>query len=216
MHVNGAVRQRDALWRSRAATGVKELSDRVFVVREDIGTFGGSGGKKFFVLGIEVDGLHARPRFEQGLNQRPELRFIEQNFGFGMAEDPAQFGGRQPDIEGHHHPPRLNDAVIPFEELMRIEAEVADSIRLFDPKQRKGGSQALTAFAKLGVSKAFATTDYPFFPAVEIYRPVHAAQRCQRNLHAKSLPIFLWHKLLFRSIAPEANPKHSTLWPTGD
>ena len=66
-----------------------------------------------------------------------------------MLHDGAQFGGRQADVERHHDGAGLRHAVIAFQQLVRVEAEIADAVARLHAGALQSGGQLLAALAEL-------------------------------------------------------------------
>ena len=104
-----------------------------------------------------------------------------------MIEDADQLRRRQAHVQRHYHRVRLDDAVIAFEKLVVIEAEIRDSIAGPDSPRVQRRRQPFTTLAELSVSEAPRSADYPDFSPVQIHRAMHAADRRQGHDHEFSL-----------------------------
>ena len=80
-----------------------------------------------------------------------------------MAQDRAQFRRREPHVERHHHGVGLGHAEVAFEQLVGVEAEVADAVAGLDAAAGQGGGQPLAALAELGVSEPLRSADDRLF-----------------------------------------------------
>ena len=98
------------------------LSSKLFV--------GEIGNGNFLVERDEALDLAAsRP---QHLHQRREIVFKQQHPRAGMIQDIGELQLGQADVERHHDSARLHHAVIAFQQLMIVEAQVGDAIAVLD------------------------------------------------------------------------------------
>src|SRR5580704_8991723 len=101
-----------------------------------------------------------------------------------MVQDVHEFRLRQPDVQRHHDAARLNHAVIPFDQLMIVKAEICDTVAGLDAKFRERRGQRLTALSHLTVRElAVSANDAHLFPE-QIYGAVQTTQRSQGNEHS--------------------------------
>src|SRR5213078_3438988 len=78
---------------------------------------------------------------------------------------------------------RLHDAVIAFEQLVVVEAEIGDALARLEAFRFECRGQALAALAELGISEAAGSTHHSGFASIQIYCAVHAADRRERDDH---------------------------------
>ena len=140
--------------------------------------------EKILVFGIEIDGAHRRPGLAELFHEGREIVFIEQNARLGMPQDRAQLGGREADVERHHHGAGLRHAEISFQQPVRVEAEKADAVaRLHAGPLQSADASLSQRSPNCGVGEPLRAADDAFFGAIEIDAAMQAAQRRQGNFH---------------------------------
>ena len=76
---------------------------------------------------------NARASGAQLLHNRRELWFVDEQRGLGVPQDARQLRGGKTHIERHNDPTRQNHAVIAFQQLVGIEAQVRDAPARLEP-----------------------------------------------------------------------------------
>src|SRR6185312_9729769 len=132
VEIEGTVGEHDAFWRAGAAAGIEELRDLVFVVRSNVDGVRAAVANEVFVFGVEIDGSERRRAGVEKADGGRELRLIEQNFGFGVGDDGGELGTREAHVERHHDGADDGGAVIAFEKLVGVVAEVSDAVAGFN------------------------------------------------------------------------------------
>ncbi len=93
--------------------------------------------------------FYGRAALLELLDHRREIVFEHQHFRAGVAQDGGQLQLRQADVQRHHDAARLHHAVVAFNQLVSVEAQVRDAVARGDAEFRKAGGQLLAAFAEL-------------------------------------------------------------------
>ena len=140
MNIEGAVREHHSLGCARAAAGVEDFGDFIFIKRENIGTRNAVASQKVFQVQIRLWNRlinrdiapNTGASFAQLPNQRGKLAFENQHRGVGVTENGGQLGGLQPHIERHRDGPNQRGAVVAFQKLMIVEAEIGDTVARAD------------------------------------------------------------------------------------
>ncbi len=148
------------------------------------GRLDAAGGEEGFVLGADGDetldgGAGGAEVFGEG----GEIGLVDEDAGFGVIQDTGKLGGGQAHVQRHDDGARERDAIVSFEELMVIEAEVGDAVAGLDAGGEESRGEAFAAFAELGVSESVVAGNDGSLPGVEVDTAVEAADRRQGNVH---------------------------------
>ena len=86
-------------------------------------------------------------------------------------------------LSGMAMAPARSGAVVAFEQLVVIEAEIRDAVAGLDPGGEEAGGEALAALAEFGVGEAAVAGDHAGLLAVKIHGAIEAADRGQGHVH---------------------------------
>lgn len=103
-----------------------------------------------------------------------------------MVHDRSQFRRLKPYVEGHNDAAGQRYAIVAFQKLVRIEAEVRDAIPRLESLCQKSSGESFAAFAELSVSETAVTGDDSCLSGVEINRSIEEADRRQRDIHRQA------------------------------
>ena len=195
-----AVRQHHALRPRRGAGGVVDRS-RVVLVLRNLGRGGG---------GLTLDqrvpigpargrrGVRRRVRrdpVDDGLQVRADLIdhlrvfVVHQDRGHArVVDDVFVVAGHQAVVERHKDGANLSDAVVAFEEIVRVRAEDADAVALLHAEAREGVRELVHACLELAVGDAQIAIDDRRLIRVELGRAAQEVVDEQWYFHEESPP----------------------------
>ena len=132
VQIERAVRQHHSLRRARAPARVEQFRRRHLVEAEYVGVLGHAFLQQLLISKVRrrnffIDRDVALDRVAGGLqflHQRREVVLENQDPRAGMVQDRHQLLRRQPHVQRHHDPPRLDHAVIAFQQLVVVETQI--------------------------------------------------------------------------------------------
>ena len=103
-----------------------------------------------------------------------------------MLQNGCEFGGLQPHVERHDDGVHQRHAVIAFEELAGVEAEIGHAVAAADTLGDEAGREPFASFAELRIGIPAIAGDDANLAAVQVHAAIQAPHRCQRYVHSPS------------------------------
>ena len=193
VHVKCAVREHDTFGCAGAAAGVKDFGDFVFIDGENIGTRNAVVGHQVFEkeVGLRdglIDGdvgLDAGTVLPNFFDQRSEFAFENQHAGVGMPENYGKLRWLKAHVERHRDGSNERRAVVAFEKLVVVEAEIGDAVAGADAVGKQPGCETFATLSELGVGERTGAGDDSSFFSVKIDGAIQAPDGCEGHVHGQ-------------------------------
>ena len=184
VQVQGAVRQHDALGRTGGTAGVKQLADGGFVNSQKIRTVDAPARQQVFVRLADRnpirDGLGRRAQL---LDERFEIRLVDDDARLGVVQNTGQFQRREPHVERHHDGPGQQDSEIALQQFVVVKTEIRHAVARADAQAVETSRQPLATLAEFGIRETAAAGNHPGFPGIQIYPAIQATDGAERHVH---------------------------------